>query len=405
VKPVVVASCAPEVGDAAIAERTVAAILAVPHWSDGLVGARKIAVKVNAGIASFGRVGGVYAELTDPAVVEGVVRAIRLATDAEIVLGDAPTHFDADRIYAELGLRERLRRYGRVRVLDFGEEPWATVAVGRPRPMFRTYQVSAELASADAFVSVAKMKAHSGMGFTLCIKNLFGWMPPRVYGSPRLYLHDRLIRLPRVLADLAVLWRPCLNVVDGIVATNQSEWHGAPLQPEVLLAGADALTVDTVGARVMGFDPGADYPQYPFHYRRNPLRLTAEIRGEEFVWEAVDVIGPAPEEVRTSFEVHRYRGGIDRTEQLRRGFACVESYRARRAEHVQRLRGRYLAMTGGEVLWDAGSVAELQRLARERITDWRDAPEFEVLCVDEAEENECLDRYAEEAARLPPPAP
>lgn len=376
------------------------AIVAAPHWSAGLEGARKIAVKVNAGVASFGRASGVCAELTDPAVVEGVVRAIRLATDAEIVLGDAPTHFDAARIYAELRLRERLEPYGRVRVLDFGDGPWEPLAMLHPAPMFRTYQVSAELASADAVVSVAKMKAHSGMGFTLCTKNLFGWTPPRVYGSPRLYLHDRLVRLPRVLADLVTRLRPCLNVVDGIVATNRSEWHGVPLQPGVLLAGDDALAVDAVGARVMGFDPLADYPAYPFHYRRNPLLLAAKARGERLAPDGIEVIGPEPEQVRTPFEVRRYSGNADRQEQLRRGFACVERYLARRAELLGRYRGRYLAMTGGEVLWDAGSVDELQRINRARVTDWRNAPEFEVLCVDEADENECFDRYSEDAALL-----
>jgi uncharacterized protein (DUF362 family) len=29
------------------------------------------------------------------------------------------------------------------------------------------------------------MKAHTSVGCTLCIKNLFGWMPTSVYGAPR----------------------------------------------------------------------------------------------------------------------------------------------------------------------------------------------------------------------------
>lgn len=364
------------------------------------MGARLIAVKVNAGVASFGRVSGVYAELTDPAVVEGAVRAIRMASDAEIVLGDGPTHFDAEHIYAELRLRERLEPYGRVRVIDFGDEPWVALPMEHARPMFRAYSVRPELVEADAVVSVAKMKAHSGMGFTLCIKNLFGWMPPRVYGSPRLYLHDRLIRLPRVLADLAARLRPCLNVVDGIVATNQSEWHGTPLEPGVLLAGTDALSVDAIGARVMGFDPLDDYPNYPFHYRRNPLLLTASARGERLDADSIEVIGERPEDVVTPFEVHRYAGNTDRHDQLRRGFACVAAYRERRAALVERHRGRYLAMTGGEVMWDAGSLDEMRQIGRERIKDWRHAPEFDVLCVDEADELECFERYEEEAALL-----
>ena len=110
--------------------------------------------------------------------------------------------------------------------------------VGLPLPtglMFNNYMVSAELASSDVIVSVAKMKAHRSMGCTLCMKNLFGLTPPSVYGMPRSYLHDRLIRLPRVIVDLALLLKPLLNVVDGITAANHGEWNGTPMTPGVLV--------------------------------------------------------------------------------------------------------------------------------------------------------------------------
>src|SRR5918997_1115258 len=182
----------------------------------------------------------------------------------------------------------------------------AEIEVTHPGAMFRRYMVPRELAEADAFVSLAKMKAHQSMGCTLCIKSLFGWMPPSVYGAPRMYLHDRLIRLPRVLSDIAQWTRPCLNIVDGIVAANHSEWRGQAMTPGVIVAGTNIVATDSVAARVMGFDPCGDYPEHPFFYRRNAIRLAAEAGlGPNRPWE-IEVFGPSPEEVATPFEVKRY---------------------------------------------------------------------------------------------------
>ena len=217
--------------------RTEEAIRQSGDYGKGLRGARTVAVKINAGVRRLTLTDGKQTELTDPAVVEGAVRAIRAVTDAELLVGDAPTDGGTEDLYAQLGLPGRLAKYPNVRLVDFSASELMDVEMRHSSPMFQRYTVPRELAEADAFVSLAKMKAHVSMGCTLCIKNLFGWMPTAMYGAPRMYLHDRLIRLPRVLSDLAQWTRPCLNVVDGIVAANKSEWGGEPMRPGVILGG------------------------------------------------------------------------------------------------------------------------------------------------------------------------
>jgi hypothetical protein len=251
------------------------------------------------------------------------------------------------------------------------------------------------------------MKAHMSLGCTLCIKNLFGWTPPSVYGAPRMYLHDRLIRLPRVLRDLAWLFRPCLNVVDGITALNQSEWHGQPLRPGVILAGTNIVATDSVGARVMGYDPDGDYPDHPFFYRRNVIKLAAEAGLGPNTPDAIEVIGPSPESVMTPFTVNRHDGDTRRDEQIRRGAACVARYREQQSDLAARYHGRYLALFDGEVLWDGPDMATMQRLEHESGRDWQTAPQFVVRCVPSEEEIEQFAWYEAEARRLPavPPAP
>jgi uncharacterized protein (DUF362 family) len=393
--------CASTLQDDEIVRTTQAAIQQLGDYGEGLRGARSIAIKINAGIHRVVLTDGRQTELTEPAVVEGAVRALRDVTDAEIVIGDGTTDGDAHGLYAQLGYPERLAKYANVRLVDFNQCEMVETSMAHPQAMFRSYRLPRELVEADAFVSLAKMKAHVSVGCTLCIKNLFGWMPTSVYGKPRMYLHDRLIRLPRVLVDLAAWARPCLNVVDGIVAANKSEWHGEAMRPGVVLAGTNIVATDSVGARVMGFDPDGDYPDHPFFYRRNVIKLAAELGVGPNRAEEIEVIGPSPEETCLPFHVERYEGNTNRDDQLRRGAECVALYREQQDGLADRYRERYLAFFDGEMLWDGATMNEMQRLERASGRDWRNAPQFVVRCLPQEAEIEQLDWYQAEAERLP----
>jgi uncharacterized protein (DUF362 family) len=398
------AACPPASTDEKIVRRTRAAIEQLGDIGAGLRGKRKVAVKINAGVHRVVLTDGRQTELTEPAVAEGVIAAIREVTDAEIIVGDATTDGNSDTLYTSLGYPERLAKYPGVRLVDFNQGELTDVSMAHAQPMFRSYRLPRELAEADAFVSVAKMKAHVSLGCTLCIKNLFGWIPTAVYGVPRMYLHDRLIRLPRVLVDLAAWARPCLNVVDGIVAANKSEWSGTPVRPGVIIAGTNCVATDSVGARVMGFDPNGDYPDHPYFYRRNAIKLAAEQGLGPNLPDQIDVLGLSPEEVCEPFKVERYDGETGRDEQIRRGADCVDRYRDDQAALADRYEGRYLALFDGAVLWDGADMAAMQRLEKESGRDWRSAPQFVVRSVRPSQEVEQLDWYRAEADRCPAPA-
>jgi hypothetical protein len=73
--------------------------------------------------------------------------------------------------------------------------------------MFSEYQLSAALGEADAFVPIAKMKNHSFMGITLCLKNLFGLPPIPPHGRLRNYFYH-VIRLSYALP---IAWSPAIT--------------------------------------------------------------------------------------------------------------------------------------------------------------------------------------------------
>ena len=387
--------CGPATPDEVIAARTEEAIGMVGGLRERFAGKRKIALKPNIGIDRVRLTQGRQTELTEPAVVEGVIRALRAVTDAEIIIGDAPTDDSAAELYAKLGYPELTARYEHVRMVDFGAEPFVEVAVPGTPTQFSRYWLHHELAEADACVSVAKMKAHRSLGCTLCMKNLFGLTPWRIYGQPRVYLHDRLIRLPRVQVDLAAYFQPALCVVDGIITANHGEWHGTPIETGVLLAGDNVVSTDAVGMDVMGFAPLGDYPSHPHWYRRNSIRIAHEAGLGTARLGDIEILGEDPAAVRQQFEVQPYgEGSTARVEELRAGIRCVEAYQEQRDRLVQQYLHRYLTFRDGALLWDAPDMATTQQLEKERTTDWRDAPQFTVRAVPLVQETERLEVYA-----------
>lgn len=143
--------------------------------------------------------------------------------------------------------------------------------------MFRRYPVPRSTTEADAMISVQKLKNHSFMGITLCLKNLFGLMPLPPAGRPRGYYHH-LVRMPYMLADLGRIYDPALNILDGLVCQAGQEWGPGehPRIANTLIAGDQVIATDAVGAHLMGHDPQSDWLTEPFHRDRNALLIAAQ---------------------------------------------------------------------------------------------------------------------------------
>ncbi len=117
------------------------------------------------------------------------------------------------------------------------------------KPM--TFQVARTVV--DSYrVSVARMKTHNRTVATLAIKNLaVGSIIP----DRSKLCHDyRAINL--TLARMNMERPPDLSVIDGVVGMEgNGPVGGTPKHSGVALAGVSSTAVDSIGARVMGYDP------------------------------------------------------------------------------------------------------------------------------------------------------
>ena len=107
-------------------------------------------------------------------------------------------------------------------------------------------------------VSVARMKTHVRVIATLSIKNVaIGAIldPDRNPARGGLVSHDSK-SLNLSITRIAQAIVPQLAINDGVVGMQgNGPVEGVPISSGVAVAGTDALAVDRIGARIMGFDP------------------------------------------------------------------------------------------------------------------------------------------------------
>ena len=187
---------------------------------------------------------------THPEVVRAMIRQVK-EIGATPVVGDSP---------GVTGTLKAAERCGLMAVCrDEGVELAAFDATAEfPFPEGRTikkFQLSQVLTRVDKVISLAKMKTHTFMGLTGASKNMFGC----IVGMQKAQFHLRTQQRKEfagMLADLAMLVKPVLSIVDGIVGMEgNGPRNGRPKKAGILLAGENCFAVDVAMAALMGFRP------------------------------------------------------------------------------------------------------------------------------------------------------
>ncbi|HNW60165.1 MAG TPA: DUF362 domain-containing protein [bacterium] len=128
------------------------------------------------------------------------------------------------------------------------------------------------LQTVDVFISLPKLKHHSAAGYTGALKNQVGIVPYPLYtitgdSGRRGALHHPATSaaewnyLPESICDLHAARPVHLAVIDAIRCATGGEgtWcaNFVPCAKHALLAGVDPVATDSIGAVLMGLDPGA----------------------------------------------------------------------------------------------------------------------------------------------------
>lgn len=205
---------------------------------------------------------------TDVRVVDALVRYLNSHANPDkifIVESDAWCRL-ADEAYDQLGYRELESIGANVELVNLTKAP--TVDVELPFPgYFKSMRLPKLFIETNFFISVAKLRTHHTI-ISCILKNQFGCVPRRFKGRYHPYLND-------ILANLNLLLRPDWCLVDGLV--------GADVRPRevgLMLASSDPVAIDSMCARIMGFNP-ARIP----HIKAAAKRSVGEIQGVHLVFD------------------------------------------------------------------------------------------------------------------------
>jgi len=332
---------------------------------DKIKDARRILVKPNLGFPDVRKHRGRLIALTEPCVTRSVLRRIREDNDkAEIVISDGPLK-GLQKLAEQLGY-DRIAEEFEAELVDCNSPPYVEVEVpGKPLIM-RRYTLNETICKAEATVSIAKMKVHLFAGVSLCMKNLFGFPPESGYGGKgygRTYLHYPF-RLPRCIVDLTSIFKPCLNIIEGLVGEEQQEWSGPPVESNLLIVGDNPVATDAIGTVTMGFNPEAEFPMTPFLYDINHLKLAEKLGLGPCDPSKIRVVGEDPEEVQVEFR-KLFASNLPPETHLE-----TRRYLAQQATHylevlpelVENHRGKYALIGDGKVQKIYANLDEFNRV-------------------------------------------
>ena len=321
---------------------------------DKLRAARRICIKFNQDWPKDPPIfEGMFRELVSKQVARATLRLLREHTNAELFCADVSFY----EVYSDAPLgtstnfKDVFQEFD-VKYVDANREPISICNVPGGGLMFQRYFMPQAVVEADAMVSVQKMKNHGFMGLTLCLKNLFGLIPPDPQGRPRMYYHH-LVRMPYMLVDIGRIFNPTMNIIDALTSQAGQEWaYGAqvPYITNTLLAGDHPIATDTCGAYLMGHDPQSDWLTQPFNRDRNALLIAAESGWGTTKLDEIDfqseVTGPLGE-----FFAH-IKDPVARVISWRRTTAeQALIYRDRKQEFLSKYAGEYILLQEGEVRW------------------------------------------------------
>ncbi len=210
----------------------------------------------------------------------GLVRAVleRLHDCPKITIGESCS--DTVKAFDELGYRQLAKEFPNVHLEDIrtADIVWKPV----PKP-FHTKEMpfNATVFKHDYVINIAKMKTHSLAGVTLCLKNVFGFVPTR---KQKLMYHP-FIR--KAVLDMNQVIKSHFCMIDGVCGNEFDEVQSTPIKTGAILAGENLLAVDLAGGKVMGIDL----------HKNETYRMAMDLWGQP----EIKLLGESLDEVKVAY--------------------------------------------------------------------------------------------------------
>ncbi len=187
------------------------------------------------------------AACTNPDVVRTLVEMSLEAGAKEVVVMDNTTN-QAKRCYIRSGIQDAAKQGG-AKVLF--TDDYRLKKVSLKGEWLKDWEVFQDFLEADKIINAPIAKVHSLCRLTMSMKNWLG-----AIGGARNQLHQKL---DEAIVDLEAFFKPTLTVLDAYRILVRNGPQGGRLSDtelvKTVIAGVDAVAVDTIGASFFGVKP------------------------------------------------------------------------------------------------------------------------------------------------------
>lgn len=205
---------------------------------------------------------------THPEVVRAIIKLVK-EVGGSVFVGDSPGGHvvgsnetsrllaGIEKYWQETGMKTICEEEG-AQLVSF--ETGGVSVFKFPRKHTSEVVVSKLVLSFDVVINVPKLKTHGMVLFSCAIKNLYGCVP----GLRKSSYHKQAVHpynFSQLLVDIYSIVKPKLSIVDGIYGMDgNGPSAGRVKKFGVLIAGGDAVAVDTVASKIVGFKKPTEIP-------------------------------------------------------------------------------------------------------------------------------------------------
>lgn len=223
--------------------------------------------------------------ITTSRVINDMVCLLKERGIDDITIGEGTVVYDpkdfetAAHAFETLGYGTLKSRYG-VKSINMFERPFEKVDLGGGVKL----AINTDILNSDFVVNVPVMKTHAQTMVSLGIKNIKGTID--INSRKKCHSADPEKDLHYMVSKLANKIPPSFTILDGIYTNERGpSFDGRIRRSNLLVASADVLSADKVGAAILGYQP-AQVPHLV--YAAKDMNRTSDLSDLEIVGETVE---------------------------------------------------------------------------------------------------------------------
>jgi uncharacterized protein (DUF362 family)/Pyruvate/2-oxoacid:ferredoxin oxidoreductase delta subunit len=135
------------------------------------------------------------------------------------------------------------------------EEQKSIEIIDKNAKVLKYFHLPKIVKEADLIINVSKLKTHLLTKITGAVKNLYGCIPGRI---KQVYHRDAEgeEKFSKLLIDIYQNIKPELNIMDAVIAMEGGgPTAGKPKRTNLILASKNAIALDVVASKIMGYKP------------------------------------------------------------------------------------------------------------------------------------------------------